>query len=55
MFCSKKKFVKVEFLNGKFGWVRKEFLEELKIIYDVIDEDNLRELLVRLVFSYIGI
>lgn len=52
--CSKKKFVKVELPNGKFGWVRKEFLEELKTTYDVTDEDNLRESLVRSAFSYIG-
>ena len=48
------RFVKVKIPDGRIGWTRKEFLCDLKTDYDVKDEENLRENLVRSALSYIG-
>ncbi len=48
------RFVKVKIPDGRTGWTRKDFLCDLKTDYDINDEENLRENLVKSALSYIG-
>lgn len=48
------KFVKVQIPDGRYGWMRKNFLNALKTTYNLEDEDKLREELVNNALRYIG-
>lgn len=49
-----KKFVKVKLPSSEIGWVRKSFISNLKMDYDIKDEKNLRENLAKAALSYLG-
>ncbi|WP_297423661.1 SH3 domain-containing C40 family peptidase [Clostridium sp.] len=49
-----KRFVKVKLPNSEVGWVRKNFLSNLKDSYDTKEEENLRESLASTALSYLG-
>lgn len=48
------RFVKVKIPNGEYGWVRKNFIADLKTNYDINNEELLRDNLVKSALSYIG-
>ena len=48
------RFVKAKLPNGDYGWVRKNFITDLKLNYNLSDEEELRENLVKAALSYIG-
>lgn len=49
-----RRFVKVKLPSSEIGWIRKSFVSNLKINYDIKDEENLRENLAKAALSYIG-
>jgi cell wall-associated NlpC family hydrolase len=49
-----KKFIKVKLPSGEIGWIRKSFVAKIKVNYDVKNEENLRENLVKSALSYLG-
>ena len=49
-----KKFIKVKLPSSKTGWIRRSFVANLKMNYDIKDEENLRESLVKSALSYLG-
>lgn len=53
-FSEDKRFLKVKLPSGKKGWIRKSFAANLKVGYDMKNEETLREDLVRAASSYIG-
>ncbi|WP_243145976.1 C40 family peptidase [Clostridium chromiireducens] len=48
------KFVKVILPNSKIGWIRKNFISDLKKTYTIDGEEVLRENLVKSALSYLG-
>lgn len=48
------RFLKVKLPSGKKGWIRKNFISNLKRSYDIKDEENLRDNLVKSALSYLG-
>lgn len=48
------KFVKVKLPSMETGWIRKSFVVNLKVDYDIKDEKTLRESLAKSALSYIG-
>lgn len=49
-----KRFVKVKLPSSEIGWVRKSFVSNIKLYFDIKDEKNLRENLAEAALSYIG-
>lgn len=49
------RFVKVKLPNFQIGWIRKNFISNLKRDYDITNEENLRENLAKAALSYLGV
>lgn len=49
-----KRFVKVKLPDSKIGWIRKNFISNLRKSYDITDEEVLRENLTKAALSYLG-
>lgn len=50
----KKNFTKIKLADGRYGWIRRSFIAELKVDYNLMDEEKLRDNLVKSAMSYIG-
>jgi len=48
------RFLKVKLPNGEKGWIRKSFTSNLKLDYEIKDEEILRENLAKSALSYLG-
>lgn len=49
------KFIKVKLPDSRTGWVRRNFISNLKKNYDIKDEINLRDNLAEAALSYLGV
>lgn len=49
-----KRFIKVKLPDEKTGWIRKSFVQDIKLSYNIKEEDNLRDSIVKSALSYMG-